>query len=112
LQELSARENLRQEAGGPVRWFFDSLIQAIGKAELEQLEALLHNWVKMCAIPINGQPVGLLPVLGVFKRVIWQVFQTEPPSEGPLVMAAQLDGTISHAAEFLSKIEAATLSIP
>lgn len=109
LQELSARENLRQEAAGPVRWFFDSLIQAIGKAELEQLEALLHNWVKMCSIPINGQPVGLLPVLGVFKRVIWQVFQTEAPSEAPLVMAAQLDGTISHAAEFLSKIEAATL---
>jgi signal transduction histidine kinase len=109
LQELSTRENLRQEAKGPVRWFFDNLIQTIGKEEPQCLETLLRNWVAMCSIPINGQTVGLLPVLGVFKRAIWQVFLDEPPSETPLALAAQLDATISNAAEFLSKIEAAAL---
>jgi signal transduction histidine kinase len=109
VQDLSTQENLRQEATGPVRWFFDSLIQAIRQDKRERLEALLRHWVTLCSIPINGQPVGLLPVLGVFKRAIWQVFQTEPPPESPLAMAAQLDLILGQAAEFLSKIEAAAL---
>ena len=109
LEELSTRENVRREAEGPVRWFFDSLIQAISKGEQDRLETLLRNWVNLCSIPINGQPVGLLPVLGGFKRAIWQVFQAEPPSEAPLELAAQLDTTIGKAAEYLSKLEAAAL---
>ncbi len=109
LQELTTKESLRQEAAGPVKWFFDSLIQAISKGENERLELLLRNWVRMCSIPINGQPVGLLPVLGVFKRAIWQVFQDDPPSAEPLVLAAQLDAAVGAAAEYLSKIEAAAL---
>ena len=109
LQELTTQESLREEAAGPVKWFFDSLIQTIGKGEDERLETLLRNWVRMCSIPINGQPVGLLPVLGGFKRVIWQVFQADPPSEEPLAVAAQLDAAVGKAAEYLSKIEAAAL---
>jgi signal transduction histidine kinase len=109
LEKLSTKENLRQEASGPVRWFFDSLIQAIVNDEAGKLESLLRNWVTMCSIPINGQPVGLLPVLGVFKEAIWGVFQADPPAEKPLAMAAQLDGTIGKAAEYLAKIEAAAL---
>jgi signal transduction histidine kinase len=109
LQELTTQESLRQEAAGPVKWFFDSLTQVISTGENERLEVLLRNWVRMCSIPINGQPVGLLPVLGVFKRAIWQVFQADPPSEEPLAVAAQLDAVVGAAAEYLSKIEAAAL---
>ncbi|MBN1565039.1 MAG: HAMP domain-containing histidine kinase [Anaerolineae bacterium] len=109
LEKLSTKENLRREASGPVRWFFDSLIQAIVNGEADKLEALLRNWVTMCSIPINGQPVGLLPVLGVFKEAIWGEFQADPPQEQPLAMAAQLDGLISKAAEYLAKVEAAAL---
>jgi signal transduction histidine kinase len=109
LQELTTQESLRQEAAGPVKWFFDSLIQAISQGENERLESLLRNWVRMCSIPINGQPVGLLPVLGVFKRAIWRVFQADPPSEEPLAVAAQLDAAVGTAAEYLSKVEAAAL---
>lgn len=109
LQELTTQESLRQEAAGPVKWFFDSLIQAISTGENERLETLLRNWTRMCSVPINGQPVGLLPVLGVFKRAIWQVFQVDPPSEEPLALAAQLDAAVGAAAEYLSKVEAAAL---
>lgn len=109
VESLSTQDNLRREAAGPVRWFFDSLIQAIVNGQPEKLETLLRNWVKLCSIPINGQPVGLLPVLGVFKQAIWQQFQACPPSENPLALAAQLDRIITQAAEYLAKMEAAAL---
>lgn len=109
VQQLSTQELLRQEAAGPVRWFFDHLIHAIADGQHEKMETLLRGWVTMSAIPIDGHVVGLLPVLGVFKRAIWQVFQADPPSESPLALMSRLDGIMSDAAEFMSKTEAAAL---
>ncbi|NDJ78618.1 MAG: HAMP domain-containing histidine kinase [Chloroflexi bacterium] len=109
VQQLSDREPLRQHAAGPVRWFFDSLITAIKDNQQERLETILRHWVSMCRIPIDGEPVGLLPVLGVFKRALWARLQANPPDENPLEFAVQLDTVIGQAAEFLSKVEAAAL---
>jgi signal transduction histidine kinase len=109
VKQLSTQENLRRESEGPVRWFFESLIQAIAQGQTGRLEALLRHWVAMRSIPINGYSVGLLPVLGVFKRAIWQAFQAAPPSEEPLALAARLDAIVSRSAEFLAKVEAAAL---
>ncbi len=109
LQELSTQEALRREAEGPVRWFFDSLIKAIARQQHDRLEALLRNWVAMSSTPINGYTVGLLPVLGVFKRAMWQEYQADPPAEDTLALAIQLDNVITKAAEFLSKVEASAL---
>jgi signal transduction histidine kinase len=109
VQELSSQELLRQELAGPVRWFFDHLVQALVTGEKDNLEMLLRNWVKMSAVPINGQAVGLLPILGGFKRAIWQVFQADPPSDQPLLLAFRLDGVLTEATEYLSKVEAAAL---
>jgi len=109
VQGLSGQEMLREASEGPVRWFFDNLIQVISGGQHEPLESLLRNWVAMCSVPINGQMIGLLPVLGVFKRAIWHEFQLDPPVENSLALAARLDSVISSAAEFLSRIEAAGL---
>lgn len=108
IQQLSSRETLRQQAQGPVRWFFDSLIKAIAQEQQSRLESLLRNWVAMCSVPINGEPVGILPVLGVFKQSIWQEFLADPPDTA-LELAIRLDKVIMDAAEFLSKLEAAAL---
>lgn len=109
IHHLSTHEALRKQTEGPVRWFFDSLIETIAQGKQDRLEALLRNWVTMCSIPINGETVGILPVLGVFKRAIWQEFQADPPPESALELAIQLDNTLASAVEFLSKIEAAAL---
>ncbi|MBI5957313.1 MAG: HAMP domain-containing histidine kinase [Chloroflexi bacterium] len=109
VAQLSSQELLRKELEGPVRWFFDHLVRVLVSGEKDNLESLLRNWVRMSAVPINGQAVGLLPVLGEFKRAIWQEYQAEPPSENPLSLAFRLDGVLTAAAEFLSKIEAAAL---
>jgi signal transduction histidine kinase len=108
VQKLSECETLQKQAQGPARWFFDSLIQAIVEGEQEQLESLLRNWVAMCTIPIDGEPVGLLPVLSVFKQAIWQEFKVDPPEQA-LSLAIQLDTVVSQAVEYLSKVEAAAL---
>lgn len=109
VEQLSGRELLRKEAAGPVRWFFDSLIDVIASEQHEKMQTLLRGWTAMSAIPIDGHVVGMLPVLGVFKRAIWQEFLAESPSESPLALMARLDAAITEAAEFLSKTEAATL---
>ena len=109
LHELATQDTLRKEAEGPVRWFFDRLIETIAEGEQERLEALLRSWVAMAHIPINGYVVGLLPVLGVFKRAIWKQYQAAPPLDKALALAIELDGVITRAVEFLSRLEAATL---
>ena len=109
LQTLSSREELQKHAEGPVRWFFDRLIQTIMQNQRGQLEVLLHNWVAMSSVPINGEAVGLLPVLGAFKKAIWEEFLASPPDGSALELALQLDEVITGAAEHLAKIEAATL---
>lgn len=107
LQKLSDRELLRQYAESPVRWFFNNLIQTITQKNPEHLETLLRSWVMMCRIPINGDTIGMLPVLSVFKHTIWEVFRADPPSESALEAAIELDTVISRAVDFVSKIEAA-----
>lgn len=109
VEQLSLRELLRKESEGPVRWFFDRLIRTVVEGQDDRLESLLRGWVALSRVPINGHVVGLLPVLGVFKKAIWQQFQAQPPAESPLELAIRLDGVISSAAEYLSKVEAATL---
>lgn len=109
VQQLSNQELLRKEVESPVRWFFDNLIHTIAEGQRERLEALLRGWVAMSSIPIDRHVVGLLPVLGVFKRAIWQEFEADPPSESPLALMSRLDAVITSAAEFMSKVEAATL---
>lgn len=109
LHALATQDTLRKEAAGPVRWFFDRLIKAIAEGEQERLEALLRSWVAIANVPINGYVVGLLPVLGVFKRAIWKQYQANPPQQEALTLAIELDGVITRAAEFLSRLEAAAL---
>ncbi len=109
VRRLSDRELLRKYAEGPVRWFFDSMIDALVQGHSRRLESLLRNWVRLCSVPIDGEPIGVLPVLGVFKQVLWQEFRADPPSENALELAIEMDNIIVQATEFLAKLEAAAL---
>lgn len=109
IQKLSSRKVFQQQAEGPVRWFFESLVEAIAHDKRERLETLLRNWVNLCSIPINGEPVGVFPVLGALKKAIWEVFLADPPPESALELAARLDGVLADAAEFLARVEASAL---
>ena len=109
VNELSLRREQRLLANGPVTWFFETLLKTIVENQRNEIESLMRNWVALCHVPINGEMIGLLPVLGGFKRAIWQAFQADPPASKALDIAIQLDGVLSEAAEFLAKVEAAAL---
>ena len=100
VQKLSDRDTLRQQAASPVRCFFDSLRKAVAEKDSTHLETVLRGWVNTSRIPLSTEPEGLLPVLGVFKRAIWDEFRIDPPPDAVLESVIELDAMIGHAVEF------------
>lgn len=111
MQELSAREILRREARGVVEWFFDALIAVLVQEDHPELHKLLQNWVRLSQVPINGVTTGMLPVLGAFKRAIWNELQssTFDDTNQALATADRIEAILFEAAIYLSKIEASAL---
>lgn len=108
-QNLSSRPALQEASKDLIHVFLDRLIEVDQKDDPEPLNTLLRDWVLRRTGRDDQEPLGLLPVLGTIKRVIWGQFQADPPAESPLVLAARLNNILDRAAELAVKIEATVL---